>query len=282
MDAEEADRTLEAPWDGVAGVYEEQRARIFGPRAEELVRRAGIQEDARVLDIGTGTGIAALRAAREVGPEGYVLGVDTAEGLLEVARKKAESEAPGHVEFRRMSMAELDLPDASFDHVIGNYSLCCSARYEEALREAHRVLRPGGRLTYNHEGPHPPALIPLFNDVLAKHKVAEPSEATRRIREANAFVEERWQDVREPFRALEEMEVAGFRACEVFLTFERQAHPTLEAYLDYKLQGSVEVAEMGEAAARQLRRELADALRPHLTSEGVTLRMEVVVVTGVK
>lgn len=280
MDGSEADHALEAAWNNAAAVYEAERLRVFRPRAEELVRRAGIQAGDRVLDLGTGSGLAAMVAAKVVGPAGSVLGVDTSEGLLEVARA-AGSKAGRQVEFRRMSMAELDLPDDAFDHVIGNYSLCCSGRYEEVLREARRVLRPGGRFTYNHEGPHPPAVIPLFNDVLAKYKVATPSGPVARVREASAFVEGRWQDLRDPFRALEEMEAAGYRDVEASVTFERQTHPTLEAYLDYKLRGSLELSELEEEAAGRLREELEEMLRPHLTEGKMVLRMEVVLVTGV-
>ena len=96
-----------------------------------------------MLDVATGTGWAALAAAQHVGPTGRVLGVDLAPELLERARQKVAAAGLTHVEFRAGDAERLDLGDQHFDVV-----LCASALFFvpdmlAALREWHRVLKPG-------------------------------------------------------------------------------------------------------------------------------------------
>jgi phosphatidylethanolamine/phosphatidyl-N-methylethanolamine N-methyltransferase len=63
--------------------------------------------------------------------------------MLRIARRKAKKLSLDNVEFRQMSAEKLDFPEASFDSVVGNYSLCCCFDYEAALAECLRVLKPG-------------------------------------------------------------------------------------------------------------------------------------------
>jgi len=153
MDGNEAERILSGLFNDSAETYDCcGDGAVLEPLAGVLVRRADVEEGSRVLDLGTGTGVAAFEALERVGPKGYVLGIDMADGLLARAREKAQKRNVKNVEFRAMSMGSLDLPDDSFDRVIGNFSLCCTCFYERAVAEAFRVLKPGGRLTYNHWG----------------------------------------------------------------------------------------------------------------------------------
>lgn len=269
-------------WDGIAQDYDSSRNRLFEPRARRLVERAGISQGDRVLDLGTGTGIAAFLASEKVGPKGYVLGVDTSAKLLRVAEEKAGKAEVSNVEFRLMGMASLDLSEESFDHVIGNYSLCCTTQYEEALREAYRVLRFGGKLNYNHEGPHLPPPLMTYADILDRHKVPDPSPKTRRYREAHAVIEELWQGFRDPFVGLEKLRAAGFRGVEVAVTLERQVHPTIEAFMDSKLTGTFEYLEMDDLTREKLRRELRDSLKPMLSPEGLVIEVESLYLSGRK
>ena len=105
MNAEEAERVLSTVFSGSAEMYDCCDGVFFEPLADELVGRAGIGEGCRVLDLGTGAGIAAFKALERAGSEGYILGIDGAEGLLAVAKEKARKRGLDNVEFRMMSMS---------------------------------------------------------------------------------------------------------------------------------------------------------------------------------
>jgi SAM-dependent methyltransferase len=99
-----------------------------------------------VLDLGSGTGLDSLLAARRVGPVGKVVGVDLCPEMVEKARRNASLLGLGNVTFLNAGLENLPLPDGSADVVISNgvFNLCPDK--EGVLAEAFRVLRPGGRL----------------------------------------------------------------------------------------------------------------------------------------
>ncbi|MFN2321629.1 MAG: GNAT family N-acetyltransferase [Trueperaceae bacterium] len=99
-----------------------------------------------VLDLGSGAGFDALRAAEAVGPTGSVIGVDMTPAMLEAARAVAERLALRHVRFVEGTIEALPLEDACVDVVISNCVVNLSADVPRVLGEAHRALRAGGRL----------------------------------------------------------------------------------------------------------------------------------------
>jgi arsenite methyltransferase len=101
---------------------------------------------ATVLDIGCGAGIDALLAARAVGPEGRVIGLDLLPEMCERARTHAREAGLANVEFVEGEMEAIPLPDDSVDAIISNGVINLSARKMRALFECARVLRPGGHL----------------------------------------------------------------------------------------------------------------------------------------
>jgi len=107
---------------------------------------AGLQLGQRVLDLGSGGGLDVLLAARQVGPGGYVYGLDMTDEMLELARANQQQAGVANAEFIKGDIEAIPLPDASVDVVISNCVLNLSADKPAAFREAHRVLAPGGRL----------------------------------------------------------------------------------------------------------------------------------------
>jgi arsenite methyltransferase len=99
-----------------------------------------------VLDLGSGAGIDCFLAARQVGPTGRVIGVDMTAEMLERARRNAAAGGYDNVEFRLGEIEALPVADDSVDVIISNCVLNLSTAKERALAEAHRVLRPGGRI----------------------------------------------------------------------------------------------------------------------------------------
>ena len=100
----------------------------------------------RVVDVGSGGGIDSLIAARMVGPEGRVVGVDMTPAMLERARRAADEAGLDNVEFREGLMEELPVEDGWADVVISNGVLNLTPDKGRALAEMHRVLGRSGRL----------------------------------------------------------------------------------------------------------------------------------------
>ncbi|HEY7461147.1 MAG TPA: GNAT family N-acetyltransferase [Gemmatimonadota bacterium] len=98
-----------------------------------------------VLDLGCGAGAEVLRAARMVGPRGRAVGVDMTDEMLERAREALRGSGLTNVEFLKGEIESLPLPGAAFDLIISNCVLNLSPDKALALREAFRVLKPGGR-----------------------------------------------------------------------------------------------------------------------------------------
>lgn len=110
------------------------------------VRHAELRPGEDVVDLGSGGGIDCLLAARVVGPEGTVVGIDFLDEMVERGRRASQAAGVENVRFVRGEIESLPLPDASTDVVISNGVINLSPRKVRALAEAFRVLRPGGRL----------------------------------------------------------------------------------------------------------------------------------------
>jgi SAM-dependent methyltransferase len=105
-----------------------------------VIERLAVQPGQRVLDLGCGPGTLTFPLAGAVGPDGFVLGVDLAEGMLAVAR----AQTPPNVGLARMDIERLGLRDGVFDAVACGHALQFCPDLERALAEARRVLRDGG------------------------------------------------------------------------------------------------------------------------------------------
>jgi ubiquinone/menaquinone biosynthesis C-methylase UbiE len=115
----------------------------FGQRS---IDRLNLQSGDRVLDVCCGTGASAIPAAVGVGPTGAVLGVDLAESLLELARRKAQAQGLAQVEFRCGDFTKLNLPSEQFDAIVCVFGIFFVPEMEAAVAELWRMLRPGGKL----------------------------------------------------------------------------------------------------------------------------------------
>jgi arsenite methyltransferase len=110
------------------------------------VALARLAEGEVVLDLGSGGGIDVLLSARRVGPTGRAYGVDMTPEMLELARANQARAGVTNAEFLEGRIEAVPLPEASVDVVVSNCVINLSADKRAALAEAHRVLRPGGRL----------------------------------------------------------------------------------------------------------------------------------------
>ena len=107
---------------------------------------AAVKPGETVLDLGSGAGMDAFLAAREVGPTGRVIGVDMTPDMVERARENARQAGVGNVDFRLGEIERLPVADASVDLVISNCVINLSPDKPAVFAEALRVLKPGGRM----------------------------------------------------------------------------------------------------------------------------------------
>ena len=98
-----------------------------------------------VLDLGSGGGIDVLLSARRVGPTGKAYGLDMTDEMLELARDNQRKAGVKNVEFLKGEIEDIPLPDNSVDVIISNCVINLSADKDQVLKEAFRVLKPGGR-----------------------------------------------------------------------------------------------------------------------------------------
>lgn len=146
MDARLQRRVQRYGWDLAAGDYEALwQAQLADARAGLLAMAAPAAGE-RVLDVACGTGLVAFEAARAVGPDGRVFGIDLSGQMVDAARLQSSKKALSNVGFARMDAESLALPDASFDLALCALGLMYLPDPERALREMRRVLRPGGRM----------------------------------------------------------------------------------------------------------------------------------------
>jgi arsenite methyltransferase len=106
---------------------------------------ASLSSGETVLDLGSGGGIDVLLSARRVGPTGKAYGLDMTDEMLALARKNQKKAGILNVEFLKGEIEHIPLPDNSVDVIISNCVINLSADKDKVLREAFRVLKPGGR-----------------------------------------------------------------------------------------------------------------------------------------
>ena len=98
-----------------------------------------------VLDLGSGGGIDVLLSARRVGPTGFAYGLDMTDEMLALAEQNKAAAGAENVQFLKGHIEDIPLPDATVDVVISNCVINLAADKGQVLREAYRVLKPGGR-----------------------------------------------------------------------------------------------------------------------------------------
>ena len=182
-----------------------------------LLRLAGVAPAQRVLDVATGTGIAAEAAAEAVGPSGRVVAADISPAVLEKARARLGTAAAA-VSFALEDGQSLSLPDAEFDAVLCHLGLMFFADPAKGLAEFRRVLRPGGRVAVSANAPARSFLTPVFAAVAARSR-SEDGVPQRLLR--SPLDQRRLRDL---------LEGAGFGEVAVTAETHRFVLPSFDAY----------------------------------------------------
>jgi ubiquinone/menaquinone biosynthesis C-methylase UbiE len=147
-------------WGDRAETYGDLLGSLTARIAEPLLDAAGVRHDMRVLDVATGPGYAAERAAAR---GAHPVGIDIAEGMLALARRRRPE-----LEFRWSDAEELRFEDGSFDAVVGGFVVNHLPHPERAMAEAARVLAPGGAVAFSvWDRPERNRLNGVFRDAMA-------------------------------------------------------------------------------------------------------------------
>jgi SAM-dependent methyltransferase len=133
-----------ASYDSVASEFDYFAQRFSGVMADRVIELGRVKSTSRVLDIGTGTGLVALRAAALT--HAPVIGIDHSLGALEQARVQARQHGMDNLSFHNMDAESLEFADSSFDVALSLYALLHFPAPLTAIRQMYRVLRPGGRV----------------------------------------------------------------------------------------------------------------------------------------
>ncbi len=144
--------TTEA-WDPItADLYDEGQTAGLPPKAllaslgcGNPTALAELHEGETVLDLGSGGGIDVLLSARRVGPTGHAYGVDMTDEMLALAEENRQKAGATNVTFLKGEIERIPLPNVSVDVIISNCVINLSGDKRQVLREAFRVLKPGGR-----------------------------------------------------------------------------------------------------------------------------------------
>ena len=163
-------------------------------------RHAGLKPGETVLDLGSGAGIDVFLAARSVGPEGRVVGVDMTPEMIALARDNAAKGGYRNVDFRLGEIETLPVADGTVDVVLSNCVINLSPDKRRVFAQIHRVLKPGGRFS--------------ISDVVTRGKVPEALRGDAEL----------WAGC-----------IAGAMDCEEYLALIREV-----GFVDVKVHASVD------------------------------------------
>jgi len=149
---------------------------FFAHFGRRLVVQASLPLHARVLDVACGRGATLFPAAEAVGAQGFVTGIDLAEGMIQETAREAKQRGLSNVEVRQMDAEHLDYPDSSFDATLCGFALFFFPQLELALAEIQRTLKPGGRIAVSTWGNMFDKEWEWFDNLVERYRLPKPQD----------------------------------------------------------------------------------------------------------
>lgn len=251
---EETIARTEAVFNAASDYFDAPALSFWNRFGKQTIDRLLLRPADHVLDVCCGTGASAIPAAVCVGDTGYVLGIDLAESLLQLARKKSEQQGLKNIEFRYGDFENLDLPDESFDAIICVFGIFFVPDMIAAVRELWRLLRPGGKLAITSWGEKvfEPANH-IFWDVLE----AERPDLCKKLAP--------WERISNPVALQALLEVGGANQVKVVAEEETHDLATPEDWWTMILGGGLRgtIDQLDPAARERIRQANLHALQTH-------------------
>lgn len=259
---EQSRRRWEASAEGWGRRRGEFQAAVLG-LSHRMVDWIQPQPGHRVLELAAGPGDTGLLAAELIAPGGTLICSDVAEGMLEVARRRAAELGITNVEFAELDAEWIDLPTATVDAVLCRFGYMLLSDPAVALRETRRVLRPGGRVA-----------LAVWADAMANPWMSlRVRELVRRgLSEPPAPGAPGMFALADPTALAELLADSGFVEIEVEAVDFLRSHESLDAYWSEARDLGVEFARLTDALAPAVREELyqglGEALAPYTGDDG--------------
>lgn len=258
MERDKLDALL-AYYDDTAAHYPGAIEPAFGPLARLLAEEARLRPGERVLDVGTGSGLVARYAAER---SRFVVGMDFSGKMLHAARQQ------GAANLIRGNMHRLSFAAECFDVCLAGFAFN-STDPRQTMREAWRILKPGGRLVFTEWGLRDP-LSDLVSDTMIEYMVEHPPPALEAQREA--------LNIALPWDALENgddvtglLRETGFDPVELAIISPQIKMESATVFIQYKLAWPprrAELAAMPDEVQRLCISELQEALESQVTKTG--------------
>jgi ubiquinone/menaquinone biosynthesis C-methylase UbiE len=233
--------------DTAAAGYDQDTGRVAAQLIPTLLRAARLAPGMRVLDVATGTGIAAEAALAAVGPTGHVIGVDISPAMIAKARERLGGLA--NVTLAVEDGQSLTFPDESFDAVLCSMGLMFFPDPARGLSEFHRVLRSGRRAAVAVNTAPERSLMGRVLAVIGRHI---PSKAAAAEHHFSVGGEQR---LRSLFAA------AGFSEVEIATETFRFSFPSFDAYFSGVERGAGNVGQEYMALPEEVRRAVREETR---------------------
>ncbi|WP_407150491.1 class I SAM-dependent methyltransferase [Bradyrhizobium sp. ORS 86] len=250
-----------AYYDEAAAEYDRAFAHVSSYFLPALLRAAGVASGMKVLDIATGTGLAAAESLRAVGSTGHVVAADMSEAMVEQAKQRL-SAAP-NVTFAVEDGQSLSFADGSFDALICSLGLMFFPDPSRGLSEFLRVLRPGGRAAASVLTVPERSYNGRINAIMAKHLPAI-SEAT-----------ERTFSLGDAVRLRQLLETAGFRNVEISREAHRFSLPSFDAYFGPFERGGASTGQAYLTLPESVRDSVRKEVQRSLGDTGGPVEIEV-------
>ncbi len=264
----------------VAELWDRYWVPAYSPARKRLFSLALLEHGEEVLDVGTGTGVAAVIASGLVGTTGSVLAVDNSGRMLAVARAKALKLGLKNIRFRLAGLASLRLPEESLDAVISSYGMPdLASDYGKVLPMLFRALKPGGRLCLCERADKPQEPDVLVKRLLDSYRTAYADSKLKARRRLEELAIEEVKQLSHPYQTdalsiRKAVETAGFRRVRAFKEIFRVKFPSPAVYIDVELSCwslfGDEYAAMSPDFQQEFMGEVLRALRRFRSPNGLT------------
>lgn len=257
-------------YDEFAPDYERTRVPRFRPFLKKLLQLYDTRPGSHVLDAGCGTGLAATAVAPRVGHTGHVLGVDTSEAMLEIARHKAHGFGFDQCVFIRGDISRLDAADNSFDVVICSFALW--GEPHALFAEFYRVLKPTGALLAQNWDTAQDRAAAVYGETLRAYVTALPGERITQARAVYSKHRSDWAEINTPADYERLLRAVGFSSVSAQWFSIKTQFKNLDEFIAFQDVGAIaraEIAAMTPAARAEFHTAVRNALQPLETAHGV-------------